>query len=44
MEVAKVELAAMEATIAKVLEPQVKELAEFELCLAGGGLGDVHLG
>ena len=40
MEIAKVELAAIESAIVSP-EAQVKELGELELSLVGGGMGDV---
>ena len=46
MEIAKVELAAIEKTlIAREVEvKEVRDLAELELALIGGGLGDITLG
>ena len=44
MEIAKVELAAVEQAIAVAPAIEIKELAELELALVGGGTGDVSFG
>ena len=43
MENTKIELASVEATVAKAQETQQRELNELELALVGGGSGDTIL-
>ena len=43
MEIAKVELAALAQTVGKSESPEIVELAELQLALIGGGVGDVIL-
>ena len=47
MEIAKVELAALAQTVGKTVgkseSPEIVELAELQLALIGGGVGDVIL-
>ena len=44
MEVAKAELAALEQVAIKSAKVEFVELAELQLALVGGGVGDVILG
>ena len=41
MEFAKTEVAAVKEVVREV---EVQQLNELELCLVGGGCGDIHLG
>ena len=43
MEFAKSEIEVIEATITEHAEAQVRELADLELALVGGGTGDIVL-
>jgi hypothetical protein len=44
MEIAKVEIAALEKVAGVVLEADVVELNELQLAMIGGGTGEVSLG
>jgi hypothetical protein len=44
MEIAKIETAAIEKTIAEISEYQFQDLSDLELVMVGGGQGDISLG
>jgi hypothetical protein len=44
MEIAKIEVLMIEEVAADAFEAKVRELADLELSLVGGGQGDVHVG
>ena len=44
MEIAKVEIAAVEKAVGAGFEVEMVELSELQLALIGGGTGDIHLG
>ena len=44
MEVGKVEVAAIEATVSEASDQAILELLECQLALVGGGIGEVIVG